>query len=77
MNHIAPLLAPGGELVYSTCTITKEEDEDVVADFLKNHADFELVPIKVGNLPKQDFVKILPDEFNSDGFFIAKFKKRG
>ena len=77
LNHIAPLLAPGGELVYSTCTITKEEDEDVVADFLKNHADFELVPIKVGNLPKQDFVKILPDEFNSDGFFIAKFKKRG
>ncbi|QNQ80270.1 16S rRNA (cytosine(967)-C(5))-methyltransferase RsmB [Lactobacillus sp. PV034] len=77
LTQLAPLLAPEGELVYSTCTITKEEDEDVVGDFLKHHPEFELVPIQVGNLPKQDFVKILPDEFNSDGFFIAKFKKRG
>ena len=77
LDQVSGLVAPNGELVYSTCTITKEEDEDVVKYFLDKHPNFELVPIKVGNLPKQNFVKILPDEFDSDGFFIAKFKKRG
>lgn len=77
LDQVADLVAPKGELVYSTCTITKQEDEEVIAYFLHQHPDFELVPIQVGNLSKQEFVKILPDEFDSDGFFIAKFKKRG
>lgn len=77
LNSVVQQLAPGGELVYSTCTITKEEDEDVVKQFLAEHQELELVPIKVGTLAKTEFVKIFPDEFNSDGFFIAKFKKRG
>lgn len=77
LNQVSTLLKPGGELVYSTCTISKEEDEDVVNDFLSKHADFSLEPIQVGNLPEQDMVRIFPDEYDSDGFFIAKLKKRG
>ena len=77
LDQVASLVAPNGELVYSTCTITREEDEEVVEYFLRQHPDFVLVPIKVGTLPEKNFVKILPDEFDSDGFFIAKFKKRG
>ena len=38
----------GGELVYSTCTISYEEDEGVVKQFLKLHPDFELIPVQVG-----------------------------
>lgn len=77
LDQVSTLVKPGGELVYSTCTISKEEDEDVVNDFLQKHPDFVLEPIQVGNLPKQDMVRIFPDEYDSDGFFIAKLKKRG
>ena len=77
LNQVSTLVKPGGELVYSTCTISKEEDEDVVNNFLQKHPDFVLEPIQVGNLPKQDMVRIFPDEYDSDGFFIAKLKKRG
>lgn len=77
LDSVASLLKEGGELVYSTCTITKQEDEDAVQKFLEKHPEFELVPIQVGTLPEQKMVKIFPDEYDSDGFFIAKFKKRG
>lgn len=77
LNSVAPLLVENGELVYSTCTITKQEDEDVVENFLQMHPDFELTTIQVGNLDKQKMVKILPNQYDSDGFFIAKFIKRG
>lgn len=77
LNSVASLLKVNGELVYSTCTISKEEDEGVVNKFLKDHPDFTLEPIKVGNLPEQEMVRIFPDEYDSDGFFIAKLKKRG
>lgn len=77
LDKVAPTLKKGGELVYATCTITTQEDEEVVEKFLQNHPDFSLEPIQVGNLPKQKMVKILPDEYESDGFFIAKLKKRG
>lgn len=77
LNSVAPLLEKNGELVYSTCTITKQEDEDVVKNFLKVHPDFELVNIQVGNLKQETMVKILPNQYDSDGFFIAKFIRRG
>lgn len=67
LNSVWPLLAPGGELVYSTCTISVEEDEQVVKSFLSEHSD--------SVLEKQR--KILPAEAGSDGFFIAKFARRG
>ena len=77
LNSVACLLQEDGELVYSTCTITKQEDEDVVEKFLQLHPDFELAPIQVGNLKQEKMVKILPNQYDSDGFFIAKFIKRG
>ncbi|MBP2056931.1 16S rRNA (cytosine967-C5)-methyltransferase [Lactobacillus colini] len=75
LDQVSDLLKSGGELVYSTCTISKEEDEGVVNTFLSRHPNFSLVPIQVGNLPRKDQVRIFPDEYNSDGFFIAKLKK--
>jgi 16S rRNA (cytosine967-C5)-methyltransferase len=77
LDHVAGLLAENGELVYSTCTISIEENEDVVKRFLTNHPDFFLAPFEVGNLSKCKMIKIFPDDYNSDGFFIAKFVKRG
>ena len=78
LDHVSTLLSRDGELVYSTCTITREEDEDVVKAFLKSHTQFELQPFTAGKLEAtQGMLKILPDSYGSDGFFIAKFKMRG
>ena len=78
LDHVSTLLSRDGELVYSTCTITQEEDEDVVKAFLKSHTQFELQPFTTGKLKAtQGMLKILPDSYGSDGFFIAKFKIRG
>ncbi|TSO26513.1 16S rRNA (cytosine(967)-C(5))-methyltransferase RsmB [Lactobacillus sp. LL6] len=78
LDSIAPLLKKEGELVYSTCTISVEEDEEVVEKFLQRHPDFELAPFKLEKVAsKTGMLKILPDSYGSDGFFIAKFKLRG
>lgn len=45
LNSAARCLKPGGVLVYSTCTFSKEEDEDVIEQFLKEHSEFSLEPI--------------------------------
>jgi 16S rRNA (cytosine967-C5)-methyltransferase len=45
LDRIAPVVAPGGRLVYSTCSSEAEENEQVVAAFLGTHPDFALVPL--------------------------------
>ncbi len=56
----------GGILVYSTCTVSYKENEENVKWFIENFA-FELISQK----------RILPQDFDSDGFFIAKFVRKG
>ncbi|MDQ0206407.1 16S rRNA (cytosine(967)-C(5))-methyltransferase RsmB [Alkalicoccobacillus murimartini] len=74
----------GGLLVYSTCTVDKAENEETIKAFLKNHPDFSLdsdlknrLPIQV--LPQrfdQGMLTVLPQDYHSDGFFIAALKKQ-
>ena len=78
LDSVSKVLAKKGELVYSTCTITHEEDEDVIEQFLADHPQFELLPFELPNISTETgMLKILPDSFGSDGFFIAKLKLRG
>ena len=56
---------PGGTLVYSTCTINPEENEQVVANFLRKHGDFE----------KVEDTLLLPNDNGTDGFYICVMKK--
>jgi 16S rRNA (cytosine967-C5)-methyltransferase len=58
----ARALAPGGTLVYSVCTISRAESEDVIAGFLREHGDFTL----------DERVQLLPHRDGTDGFFIAR-----
>lgn len=60
-------LKRGGYLVYSTCSILKGENEDIVNDFIKNNSDFEIV--------KSGLFNIKPDK-EKDGFFICKLHKK-
>lgn len=58
-------LKVNGILVYSTCTINKNENERQIAKFIENHPNYELIEEKT----------ILPFEYDSDGFYLAKLKK--
>ncbi|MEE0515384.1 MAG: SAM-dependent methyltransferase, partial [Emergencia sp.] len=58
---------PGGILQYSTCTVNRLENEDVVRQFLENHREF----VKVFER------QLLPDTDAADGFYICRMEKRG
>lgn len=72
-----------GVLIYSTCTILKEENIDVVKEFLSNNPEFELVPIleemdysdNIETL-KDGYLQLYPHIHFVDGFFIAKMVKQ-
>ncbi len=63
----------GGVLVYSTCTIFPEENEENVRAFLDAHPEFSLTPFSVGEFHcPEGLVTLLPDVHATDGFFIAR-----
>ncbi|ADC48156.1 rRNA SAM-dependent methyltransferase RmsB [Alkalihalophilus pseudofirmus OF4] len=85
LNAVAPLLKKGGTLVYSTCTVDKDENEETVEAFLAEHPSFVKDEDLKNRLPKQvidskrfksGMVTILPQDFNSDGFFISSLVKQ-
>ncbi|RQW78547.1 MAG: 16S rRNA (cytosine(967)-C(5))-methyltransferase RsmB, partial [Methylococcus sp.] len=76
LDAIWPLLAPGGVLVYATCSVLRQENEDVIGKFLQDHADAVEAPIIAdwGQLAEHGR-QILPGEHNMDGFFYARLLK--
>jgi 16S rRNA (cytosine967-C5)-methyltransferase len=77
------LLKPGGRLVYATCSLLREENEDVVAGFLATHPDFVIVPAAevlarrhVALIPDSEFLRLLPHRHRTDGFFAAVLERR-
>ena len=68
-------LKDGGDLVYSTCTLRRAENEDVIRDFLASHKDFSPCPFKVGDLSSDGITTLYPHIHKTDGFFIAKLHK--
>lgn len=82
LSEYSRLVKSGGRLVYVTCTISREENEDNVRGFLAGNRDFYLVPvseihdIESGKLTCEDgFFRSLPHLFNTDGFFGAVMMK--
>lgn len=76
LDNVKKYLKPNGILIYSTCTIHQLENENVIYTFKKKHDDIEFDDF---NIPAFDFTgpyrQILPYEHQTDGFFIARFKK--
>lgn len=88
MNKALDLLKPGGELIYATCSVREQENEDIVSWALKQRPDCSLGPLHLGPayhtgpsaLPELDTripgtILIYPTEF-FEGFFVAKLTKK-
>lgn len=76
----AKKLNKGGKLVYSTCTILDQENDGVVEAFLKANPGFvqEKTETKKGLKDERDSLalKIYPDDYQTDGFYIATFRRK-
>ena len=71
-------LKAGGELVYSTCTLIKEENEGVIEKFLAENKNFRLEKIEASSAiigENDGFVTLYPNFTDTSGFFIAKLKR--
>jgi 16S rRNA (cytosine967-C5)-methyltransferase len=79
LENVATYVRPGGTLLYSTCTLVREENEGVVASFLETHSDFclEKLPLPAA-FPENEsgMLALIPGQHDTDGFFIAKMRRK-
>ena len=69
---------PGGLLMYSTCTLVREENEGMVEAFLKDHPQFHLEPLpllEVFAKNESGVLALIPGEYDTDGFFISRLRR--
>ncbi|KRL00713.1 16S rRNA (cytosine(967)-C(5))-methyltransferase RsmB [Liquorilactobacillus capillatus] len=80
LNKVAQLVKPEGVITYSTCSIMDEENNKVIQLFLKEHPEFVSNRTITENKLKSDrddkTLTIYPDDYGSDGFFIATLKRQ-
>lgn len=88
LSSAARLTKPGGRLIYVTCSLLPEENEDRVGALLARREDYRILPIEtvwaetvtaIGgpNCPEfGDFLSLTPDRHGTDGFFVAVLERR-
>jgi len=82
LENLSVYVKEGGVLIYSTCTIFHEENEDVVEKFLEGHPEFQLdridkvLPEKYHTFIQNGYFKTFPPKDEMDGFFVARMIKR-
>lgn len=82
LKAAADMLKEGGYLLYSTCTFSKEEDEDNIFEFLNEHEDFELEHIYeyegfVRGYGMEEAIRLFPHHLKGEGHFVALLRKKG
>ena len=84
LERYAPLVAPGGRLVYATCTVDAAENDAVVDAFLAAHPEFTSVPAKeiLGRARAEALgdgvrLRLWPHVHGTDGFFAAVLRRSG
>lgn len=77
LHSASEYVRAGGRLVYSTCTINKKENEEVVLRFLSENGSFTLEPISLGSLYSDEgMMTLYPHIHKTDGFFFASLRKK-
>jgi 16S rRNA (cytosine967-C5)-methyltransferase len=79
LKNQARYVKPGGILLYSTCTLVRKENEGVVEKFLKSEPDFALEALELpGAFPANTtgMLMLVPGEYETDGFFIARLRRK-
>ncbi|QDP40131.1 16S rRNA (cytosine(967)-C(5))-methyltransferase RsmB [Radiobacillus deserti] len=82
LESVSPLLKKDGKLLYSTCTVDKEENEQNIERFLQQHPEFEMDSTFTSQLPKElqesaaglsaYGLQLFPYEYDTDGFFLTR-----
>lgn len=81
LTAAATLVRPGGRLVYATCSLLADENEQIVQDFLARQPDFTLLPAgdilaRQGIDLSGELLHLQPDVHDTDGFFAAVLERR-
>ena len=80
LENVSSYVRPGGTLLYSTCTLLRRENEDVVSAFLEAHPQFGPEPFQLPGVPGAEgsswMLTLWPHIQGTDGFFISRMKKR-
>jgi 16S rRNA (cytosine967-C5)-methyltransferase len=79
LEALAPLVRPGGRLVYATCSVEDEENQGIVEPFLESHPDFtpEPLPPWAEAFAASGVVRMDPAVHHGDAFFAAPLRRRG
>jgi 16S rRNA (cytosine967-C5)-methyltransferase len=81
LDSASRLVKPGGRLVYATCSLLREENEQIVEPFLADHPAFKLMPAREAlrsqgiELDTGDYFRVFPHTHAMDGFFAAVLER--
>ncbi len=84
LDQVAETVRPGGRLVYSTCSLEPEENQEVVEGFIKGHTDFEILDFNesgrvdpwISKGGTEPYLTVFPPRHQLDGMFISLMRRR-
>ena len=79
LKRQASYVKPGGILIYSTCTLVRKENEGVVAAFLRDAPEFATEPLSLPPVFPENttgMLTLIPGEYDTDGFFICRLRRK-
>ena len=78
LGNASKVLKKNGRLIYSTCSLEREENESVAGKFLDENKEFEKIAPKIAEkfLTAESYARTLPQRDRADGFFVAVFEKK-